>query len=218
MNAATVAMVRASGRSWWVAHYRDGKELPEWHTANMERGAQLDELQPTRVTSKYKLRSIIRTPLTVNPRTTRWEEVSKDNLVGLALVCPNGKLAVIEANRDHALFQLKTGGISIGIGGGGGRTITAHVIGAALDDGSAHCWAYEYAAHPYLHNDDAPDDRCRYCNMAARYCSGATQGVVMLPDGSVLPGGRLVEFIDSFPTMQYMRIGLLNLDVQGVRL
>lgn len=188
MNPATIAMVRASGRSWWVAHYRDGRELAEWKTAGQ-------------MVSNSPMAKLLG-PLGVVPGTTRWEEAPKDGMIGLALVTPLGHTAVVKVERDHALFQLKVGRMMLGRG----HSLDAHVIGAVTGaDGSAACWAYETRPHPYMPALDTDDQRCTTCALKAGECSGTT-------------GLALHGFADNVAPMRYMHIGTLSLELQGVRL
>jgi len=124
MNPLITAMIRRSGRSWWQARYSNGHVLSEWDT----------------LTAKLLL------PIS-NGKSSRWEEIEKGGMVGLRLLCPNGMAGELEAPEAHRFFQLKAGGITIGMGVGGGgnnRFCDAHIIGVVLDiEGSCLCRAWE---------------------------------------------------------------------------
>src|SRR5262245_41621796 len=77
-------MILAAGRSWWEAQYANGKTVAEWDT----------------------LQGSVFTPLG-NPATSRWEEIDKQNLVALRLLCPNGKAGELRTTGSYTLFQLK---------------------------------------------------------------------------------------------------------------
>lgn len=118
--------IRTSGRSWWVAQYRDGTTLAEWETIPL----------------------VKRLILPLNPKQgarSRWEEARKDGMIGLRLFCPDGRVGGLEAKRDHLLFQLKVAKENVGTGGApSGHEILAHVIGVCDDDGSCQCFAWEF--------------------------------------------------------------------------
>ena len=126
MNPSIVSMIRASGRSWWQARYSAGKVLSEWDTLTDE----------------------VRLP-TGPGKSSRWEEVPKEGMVGLRILCPNGMAGELEAPEGHRFFQLKAGGIDVGIGFTGGVTgvkqfCDAHIIGVVEDDeGNCLCRAWE---------------------------------------------------------------------------
>lgn len=108
------ALIRSSGRSWWQVRYAGGKVISEWDTI------------PSLV-----LR---------NARGSRWEQLDKRGLRGVRLLCPNGRAAELETNRDYALFQFKIGGFKVG----SGHYADAHLIGAVDDvDGNCTCFAWE---------------------------------------------------------------------------
>ena len=126
MNPSIVAMIRASGRSWWQARYSDGRVVSEWDT----------------LTDKVKLP-------TGAGKSSRWEEVSKEGMIGLRLLCPSGMAGELEAPEGHRFFQLKAGGMDVGIGFTGGvagvkQFCDAHIIGVVEDDeGNCLCRAWE---------------------------------------------------------------------------
>lgn len=126
MNPLLVVMIKTSGRSWWQARYSDGKVLSEWDTA-----PGLSKVLPVLVAGK----------------TSRWEEVPKEGMVGLRLLCPNGMAGELEAPEGYRFFQLKAGGISVGVGAGGTTThrfCDAHIIGVVMDaEGNCLCRAWE---------------------------------------------------------------------------
>jgi hypothetical protein len=119
-------MIRASGRSWWQCRYSSGKRLAEWDT----------------MTTKVLLPSN-------NGKSSRWEDVPKDGMVGLRLLCPNGMAGELEAPEGHKFFQLKVGGIGVSMGfAGDGKGVTrycdAHIIGVVLNsEGDCLCRAWE---------------------------------------------------------------------------
>lgn len=203
VDAKTIAMIRRSGVSWWVARYKDGREIAEWKTT----------------TDRVPF-DVLRTPLTVNARASRWEEIDKDGLTGVALACPNGRVAVVEAPRDHAVFQLKLGRAFINASQQ--RTLDAHIIGAlmpASKTGHALVWAYETHPHPYTADLDYPDGRCSLCALTKEWCSGRDLQTEIGTDGSIALVGRFYQlhsFEDNVTSMRYMKIGPLNLDVQGL--
>ena len=123
MNPAIVAMIRASGRSWWQARYSDGKVFSEWDT----------------LTVKLLL------PIG-NGKSSRWEEAPKKGMVGLRLLCPNGMAGELEAPEGHRFFQLKVGGVGVSIGGPArvSRYCDAHIIGVVTNtEGDCLCRAWE---------------------------------------------------------------------------
>ena len=123
-NPFIAAMIHKSGRSWWQCRYSDGKVLSEWDT----------------LTDKKLL------PLG-NGRTSRWEEVPKDNMIGLRLLCPNGQAGELFATEGHKFFQLKSGYFDISTNGGGGpsRSTAAHIIGVVENaNGDCLCKAWYY--------------------------------------------------------------------------
>jgi hypothetical protein len=128
MNPIIAAMIYSSGRSWWQARYSDGRVLSEWNT----------------------LQSKIRLPLGLG-RSSQWENVTKDGMIGLRLLCPNiktGKIEVgeLEAPEGHKFIQLKVGTLDIGLDGAqGGRFCDAHIIGVVRDTitGDCFCRAWE---------------------------------------------------------------------------
>lgn len=126
MNPVIAAMIRRSGRSWWQARYSSGKILNEWDT----------------LTDKVRLP-------TGAGRSSRWEEAPKEGMVGLRLLCPNGVAGELEAPEGHRFFQLKAGGMDVGMGFTGGvagvkRFCDAHIIGVVEDgEGNCLCRAWE---------------------------------------------------------------------------
>ena len=123
MNRIIAAMICNSGRSWWEARYSNGRTLAEWDT----------------------LQSKIRLPLGLG-RSSQWENVNKDGMIGLRLLCPNGRAAELEAPEGHKFIQLKAGTLDIGFGGAqGGRFCDAHIIGVVRDTitGDCFCRAWE---------------------------------------------------------------------------
>jgi hypothetical protein len=126
MNPLIAAMIRRSERSWWQARYSTGKILSEWDT----------------LTDKVGL------PVSIG-KSSRWEEIPKRGMVGLRLLCPNGMAGELEAPEGFRFFQLKAGGIDVGIGFTGSvtgvkRFCDAHIIGVVEDaEGNCLCRAWE---------------------------------------------------------------------------
>jgi hypothetical protein len=123
MNPVIIALIKSSGRSWWQARYSSGKVLSEWDT----------------LTSKLLLPS-------GNGKSSRWEDIPKDGMIGLRLLCPNGRAGELEAPEGHKFFQLKVGGFDVGFGPGGKtrRYCDAHIIGVVKDsNGDCFCRAWE---------------------------------------------------------------------------
>ena len=159
MNPAIVAMIRASGRSWWQARYSTGRVLSEW-----------DTLQATKLYLPVG-----------SSKTSRWEDIPKQGMIGLRLLCPNGMAGELEAPEGHKFLQLKVGHMDI-IATSEGKTMTAkfceaHIIGIVRNDkGDCLCRAWEVKEK------------------------------------------RLLEFWDNIFNMTYRGIGLLSLDVQGLKI
>jgi len=127
--------VRATGRSWWQARYRDGAIVSEWGTL-----------------PGISARVLLPGPMRDSGWRSRWEETTKDGMVGLRLLCPNGEVGELEASRDHALFQFKVGVASVTQG----HSISAHVIGAIDDDdGACSCYAWEPPGRLVRFSDNA---------------------------------------------------------------
>lgn len=144
MNPIIASMIRASGRSWWQARYSNGKVLSEWDT----------------MTSKVLL------PFG-NGKTSRWEDIPKDGMVGLRLLCPNGMAGELEAPEGHKFFQLKAGGLDVSFGAGikTRRYCDAHIIGVVLDpNGSCFCRAWETREKRLIEFYDNIYNM-RYCNI-----------------------------------------------------
>ena len=126
MNPLIAAMIRHSGRSWWQARFSDGCIVAEWNT----------------LTDKIKL------PISKG-NSSKWEEIPKKGMVGLRLLCPNGIAGELEAPEGYRFFQLKAGGMDVGIGFTGGvagvrRFCDAHIIGVVEDaEGNCLCRAWE---------------------------------------------------------------------------
>jgi len=126
MNPIIAGMIKHSGRSWWQVRYSSGKILSEWGT----------------LTDKVML------PVG-RGNSSRWEEISKQGMVGLRLLCPNGMAGELEAPEGHRFFQLKVGGMNVGIGFTGNITgnnhfCDAHIIGVVEDiKGNCLCRVWE---------------------------------------------------------------------------
>lgn len=151
MNPFIRYMILHSGRSWWQARYSNVTVLSEWDT----------------LTGRLLL------PRAEDGGTSRWEDISKENMVGLRLLCPNGMVGELEAPEGHKFFQLKTGHFDVGIG----KSCDAHIIGVVTNsEGDCLCRAWE------------------------------------------TKGARLIEFQDNVFHFRFKNIGLLSLDVQGLRL
>lgn len=127
MNPLIAAMIKRSGRSWWQARFTNGKIISEWDTLG----------------SKLPL------PLAHFGHLSKWEDIPKKGMVGLRLLCPNGMAGELEAPGGYRFFQLKAGGIDVGIGFTGGdasvrRFCDAHIIGVVEDaEGNCLCRAWE---------------------------------------------------------------------------
>jgi len=126
MNPLIAQMIKRSDRSWWQARYSTGKVLNEWDT----------------------LMDKVRVPISKG-NSSRWEEIPKERMVGLRLLCPNGMAGELEAPEGYRFFQLKAGGMDVGIGFIGGiksakRFCDAHIIGVVEDtEGNCFCRAWE---------------------------------------------------------------------------
>ena len=73
-------------------------------------------------------------------KTSRWEEIRKDHMIGLRLLCPNGMVGELEAPEGHRFFQLKAGGFTLGVG----QFCDAHIIGVVANiKGDCVCRAWE---------------------------------------------------------------------------
>ena len=125
MNPVISTMIKHSGRSWWEARYSSGKVLSEWST----------------FTSKGLF------PIGNKNGSSHWEEVRKDGMVGLRLLCPNGMAGELEAPEGFRFFQLKVGFVSVGVEAGASgveRGCEAHIIGVVEDvKGNCLCRAWE---------------------------------------------------------------------------
>ena len=133
LDYMTKKLVMASGRSWWEARYRDGKLLSEWDTTKASNGADL--------LWKNTVKRFLPGP--AGGSTSRWEEVSKRNMVALRLVCPNGNAGVLEDDGANGrFFQLKSGTFDLGPNS---KFCEAQIIGMVLpdDDDRCVCWAWE---------------------------------------------------------------------------
>lgn len=119
---ARMKMIMLSKRSWWEAMYHGGKTISEWET----------------------LQSGILNPFG-DPATSRWEEIGKRGLRALRLLCPNGQVGELRTEIDYALFQLKSGVISVGVASGEEMHCHYHIIGAVVDgNGKCECRAWDY--------------------------------------------------------------------------
>lgn len=118
MNKITVALIKRSGHSWWQCSYSNGKVLNEWDT------------------SSTKL------PFG-DGRSSKWETVLKDGMVGLRLLCPDGAIGKLETSENCKFFQLKVGRFDVGYDFSR-RYCNAHIIGVVIDsDGTCFCKAWE---------------------------------------------------------------------------
>ena len=119
-----------SGRSWWQARYRNGKKVSEWDT----------------------LTTALLLPMGES-KSSRWEEVSKDNMIALRLLCPNGMCGELEAPEGHKFFQLKSG--RRGVGGPENSYQLAHIIGVVLDaNGKCLCRSWDFIDKKLLQFED----------------------------------------------------------------
>jgi hypothetical protein len=113
-------MCRMSKRSWWEAMYANGDTLAEWGT----------------------LTNTLLTPLGKGS-TSRWEDISKHQMVRVRLICPDGTCGeLVSPWRDGGkFFQFKVAIRSIGREKSHTR---AQVIGLVMNaDGDAKCYAWE---------------------------------------------------------------------------
>ena len=118
-DRAVMAMVCLSGRSWWVCLYRDGHQRAEYDT----------------------LVNTVLTPLGLG-RTSRWEDIPKDGMVSLRLLCPDGQIGELWG-RPHAFIQLKVAVTSVG---DATHHCQAHLIGV-VDDAEGHCRCSVWEPH-----------------------------------------------------------------------
>ncbi len=128
VNPIIAAMIRRSGRSRWQCRYSSGKILSEWDT----------------MTSKILLPN--------GPgQSSRWEEVEKQGMVGLRILCPNGMAGELEAPEGHRFFQLKSARSMPGVG----HILDAHIIGVVRDiTGECLCRAWERPGKLIEFNDN----------------------------------------------------------------
>jgi len=133
VNPVIATMIQQSHRSWWQARYSDGRVLSEWDT----------------------LAGKVLLPLGEG-RSSRWEEVPKEHMVALRLLCPNGMAGELEAPEGKKFFQLKVGYFDVlMVKGGGKRSIAAHVIGVVKDaEGNCLCRAWSYRTNSLLEFED----------------------------------------------------------------
>lgn len=120
MNSYEALKCRMSGRSWWEAMYANGDTLAEW-----------DTLQHTLLSPFGK------------GATSRWDEVSKHQMVRLRLICPNGQIGeLVDPSREgYHFFQLKVG---VRYVGRDQSFCKAHLIGLVLNpNGDCICRAWE---------------------------------------------------------------------------
>lgn len=123
-------LVRTSGRSWWQARYSNGRVVSEWDVVS---GAAL---APHLIEAGH------------------WDELDRDGLIGLRLVCPNGSVAELASRADYRLFQFKVGGVTASVGRQT-RWCAAHVIGAVIDEtGRCVCRAWETAERRLVEFED----------------------------------------------------------------
>ena len=126
MNPLITAMIRRSGKSWWQCRYSDGRVLSEWDTLG----------------GKLPL------PFARFGHLSKWEEIPKKGMVGIRLLCPNGMAGELEAPGGFRFFQLKAGGMDVGIGFTGVNSVRrfcdAHIIGIVENtEGNCLCRAWE---------------------------------------------------------------------------
>ena len=214
--------VRVSQRPWWEAHYLGGKHLGEWDTPP---GVATNPL-----------------PDATRWRESRWEEVSKRGMIGLRLLCPDGRYGELRTDNPEGRFvQFKRGEVVVGVGGAPSfRRSEAHVIGVVADDGTGFFWAWEVRPHAYVVGADT--GRCISCGLDPSRCGGRlvsykfTERLIeSVPDPAwperkersrvtdvELVGaaafGHLVAFRDDVRAMKYRHIGALAEQVQGIRL
>lgn len=133
--------ILGSNRSWWQVRYASGKVVSEWQTLQL-------------------VKSFL--PIGSN-KSSRWEEILKFGIRGLYLLCPNGMVGALEADGEYQFFQLKVGGVGIGLG----QYCDAHIIGKVDDDnGNCVLWAWEYREQQLKRFEDNVTN-LRYCNIGA---------------------------------------------------
>jgi len=175
--------ITRSGRSWWAVRYQSGRVINEWAT-----------LQFTKLF----------TPLGPAP-TSRWEDISKQNINGLYLFCPNGRVGALEG--DYEYFQLKVGGAHAVFSFGNrpvkvkDKHIRAHIIGRVVgENGECECYAWEYQETPYS-TFFCP--RCGGCGRKRKSCPGC--------GSQELRRDPLILFRDNVTNMAYEQIGTISL-------
>jgi hypothetical protein len=131
MIAADLAgLVRKSGRAWWQARYSSGRVVCEWDVAT---GAVL---------------------LPYLIEAGQWDQLERDGLVGVRLLCPDGSVGELATRNDRRLFQFKVGGVTA-TGGSQVQWCAAHVIGAVVDEnGHCICRAWEIAERRLVEFED----------------------------------------------------------------
>lgn len=128
MNKLEALSIRRSGRSWWEARYSDRQTVAEWDT----------------------LVGTLLLPLNAG-KSSRWEDIPKDRMVGLRLLCPNGMAGELEAPEGHRFLQLKYGGFMVG----SGQFCEAHIIGVVRNiAGDCLCRAWEYRERRLIEFED----------------------------------------------------------------
>jgi hypothetical protein len=131
--------------------YSDGKIVSEWDTLKTKLLLPMGE-----------------------SRTSRWEEVNKDHMIRLRILCPNGMCGELEAPEGHKFFQLKSGRRFMD--GKMSSQQLAHIIGVVLDaKGACLCRSWDFQKK------------------------------------------KLLEFEDNIYAMKYCQIGMLSLEVQGLK-
>ena len=198
MNPVIATMIKSSGRSWWEARYSDGRVVSEWDTVP----------------------GVIKLPYGAIGGGSEWENASKKGMVGLRLLCPNGMCGELEAPEGWKFFQLKAGGVRIG-GPKSGHFQTAHVIGVVENEaGDCLCRAWEDAEYSQFETItdvkrmEAAKKKYRVEVIGPGYCPTDFRYRCY----SEVHPGRLIEFRDNVRAFKYQNLGMLSLDVQGLRI
>jgi hypothetical protein len=193
MDTFAKMMVKTSNRSWWQVEYGNGKILSEWDT----------------------LTSLI------HGNTSRWEEINKDNIKKIRLLCPDGTGGQLENTGNGKVFQLKSGGFIVGHG----QYCNAHIIGVVTDAlGNCSCLSWEMektsTSHKLVNCRDAEGLRVENKKTPGKYFkidihdAGMKNGNCWIDIVTLVHPRRLVAFRDNVLNMQYENLGNLNLDVQ----
>lgn len=191
LNVADQFKVSWSKKSWWQVRYESGKVISEWDTA----------FDPN-----YKVKKSFFTPK-IGVSLSRWEEIPKQGIRGLYLICPNGKCSALEGDGSNTFFQLKVGFSDIGAGLDSKGSLKepkqvcrAHIIGKVdSENGHCVCFAYEY-------------EETTFSQWECKKCGGFGSKKLMCPR-CLIPVTRMnpVRFEDTVTNMAYEQIGAISL-------